>query len=265
MITVYPTGDALIEANRDDLDTNPYLSIFFYLDAPALKQTDSTNFALKAEKKGKVLLSAKVEPYSTLLFGEAEAAEELVDFWEANGYRIGSLLGSETLCDTFVEIYRTKYGISYYEALAMDFMECSTVTEPSAQDVEIPTEDDCAEIVECMQGFVRDCNLNDPVNPEHIRASLADYRILRKDGTIAVIAKIVPATPKALKLTSVYTRPEYRGLGLARQVVNAAKNEILSRGMIATLNVDKRNPVTNHLYRALGFVPVFSQGEYRRQ
>ena len=47
-------------------------------------------------------------------------------------------------------------------------------------------------------------------------------------------------------------------------MVNTIKNEILTAGKTAALNVDRRNPVTNHLYRALGFEPVFAQGEYRR-
>ena len=37
---------------------------------------------------------------------------------------------------------------------------------------------------------------------------------------------------------------------------NTIKNEILTAGKTAALNVDRRNPVTNHLYRALGFEPV---------
>ena len=51
---------------------------------------------------------------------------------------------------------------------------------------------------------------------------------------------------------------------VTRKVVNTIKNEILTAGKTAALNVDRRNPVTNHLYRALGFEPVFAQGEYRR-
>ena len=86
-----------------------------------------------------------------------------------------------------------------------------------------------------------------------------------EDGKIVSMAEISAATPDAMKIAAVYTRPAYRGKGLARLVVNTAKNETLAQGKIATLNVDKKNPITNHLYRSLGFKPVFSQGEYRRK
>ena len=147
----------------------------------------------------------------------------------------------------------------------MDFMEAREVTEPSCPNVEIPTEADLEELVECKTCFVKDCGLNDPVSLERTRQRLGEYRILRRDGKIVSMAGISAATPNAMKIAAVYTRPAYRGKGLARLVVNTAKNEILAQGKIATLNVDKKNPITNHLYRSLGFKPVFSQGEYRRK
>lgn len=61
----------------------------------------------------------------------------------------------------------------------------------------------------------------------------------------------------------MYTRDAYRGKGYARKVVNTLKNEILSAGRRAVLNVDRNNPISYHLYASLGFRRVFSQGEYR--
>ena len=54
-------------------------------------------------------------------------------------------------------------------------------------------------------------------------------------------------------------------MGYARKLVNYAKNEIIAQGKIATLNVDKKNPISNHLYSSLGFKKVFSQGIYKQK
>ena len=78
------------------------------------------------------------------------------------------------------------------------------------------------------------------------------------------MARIAPATQDDLRLVLVYTRDEYRGRGYARKGVNSAKNEILAAGKRVTLNVDRKNPISNHLYSSLGFKRVFSQGEYRK-
>ena len=216
-------------------------------------------------REGERLLAMKLSPYSLLLFGSGALAEELFAYLLSNGYEIGSLLGGEALCDQVIAMLESRFGIRYREALAMDFMEAREVTEGSCADVEIPTEADLEELVECKTCFVKDCGLNDPVSLERTRQQLGEYRILRRDGKIVSMAGISAATPDAMKIAAVYTRPAYRGKGLARLVVNTAKNEILAQGKIATLNVDKKNPITNHLYRSLGFEPVFSQGEYRRE
>ena len=265
MITVYPNGTACVEENRGLLATNPYQSMFFSLDAPQIKQSTRQNYAIAAVSGEERLLSMKLSPYSLLLFGSADLAEELFEYLLSNDYEIGSLLGGEPLCDEVIKILQSRFGIRYREALAMDFMEAREMTEPSCADVEIPTEADLEELVECKTCFVKDCGLNDPVSVERTRQRLGEYRVLRRDGKIVSMAGISTATDNSMKIAAVYTRPEYRGRGLARLVVNTAKNEILAQGKIATLNVDKKNPITNHLYRSLGFRPVFSQGEYRRE
>lgn len=264
MIHVYSNGTALVEENQAMLATNPYQSMYFSLDAPQIRESDKRNYAIMVEGEGERLLAMKLSPYSLLLFGNGELAEELFDYLISNGYEIGSLLGGEPLCDRVAEMLQSRFGLRYQEALAMDFMETRDVTAPSCPDVEIPTEADLEELVECKTCFVKDCGLNDPVSVERTRQRLREYRILRRDGKIVSMAGISVATPNAMKIAAVYTRPEYRGKGMARLVVNTAKNEILGQGKLATLNVDKKNPITNHLYRSLGFEPVFSQGEYRQ-
>ena len=264
MIHVYPNGTAMVEDNRAMLATNPYQSMICSLDAPQIRESTKENYGIVAEREGQRLLAMKLSPYSLLLFGNGALAGELFDYLLSNGYEIGSLLGGEQLCDQVIGMLQSRFGIRYQEALAMDFMEAREVTEPSCPNVEIPTEADLQELVECKTCFVKDCGLNDPVSLERTRQRLREYRILRRDGKIVSMAGISVATPNAMKIAAVYTRPAYRGQGLARLVVNTAKNEILAQGKIATLNVDKKNPITNHLYRSLGFEPVFSQGEYRR-
>ena len=146
----------------------------------------------------------------------------------------------------------------------MDFMEATEVTEPSSPEVAAAAEQDLDEIFACLERFVADCGLLDRPDREHTRETIGAFRVIRENGRIVSMAKLSPSTGADVKLTAVYTRDEARGKGYARKVVNAAKNEILSMGKIATLNVDQRNPVSNHLYASLGFRRVFSQGEYRR-
>ena len=262
MIVSYQNGTELLRDNQTFLQTNPYLSTFFTLDAPLLKQTDQINYALRCKQGEKQLLALKVEPYN-LLLGEEACVRELLRFLFDGGYEIKNYLCASELGHVLMQEMQS-YGRRYEESLAMDFMEARSITEPSAPEVETAREDDLDEIFDCAQRFVSDCGLLDKPEKEPFRKILDSIRVVRADGKIVSMARIAPATGDDLRLVLVYTRNEYRGKGYARKVVNSAKNEILASGKRATLNVDRRNPISYHLYLSLGFERMFSQGEFRR-
>jgi len=264
MITVYQNGNECIEQNRKLLDENPYLSAFFLIDGAEIHQVSQTNFVLKVQQGDKVLLAMRVEPYDMLVYGDTECAKELTEYLIREEYHFPGFLCDTVLGESMCHALR-QHQQSYYEALAMDFMEADRVTEPSSPLVEPAVEQDVEDIFACMQHFVTDCGLQDEVTIEPIRNSIGHYRVLRENGVIASVAKIAASTDASLRISCVYSKNAYRGKGFARLVVNSTKNEILAQGKKATLTVDRHNPVTNHLYRALGFKPLFAQGEYRRQ
>lgn len=263
MIVSYSNGTDFLQANQALLQDNPYLSTFFTLDAPLLKQADTINYALRCEQGEKRLLALKVEPYNLLLLGDEACVPELLQFLFDGGCELKNYL-CESELGYVMQRELEPYGRRYEEALAMDFMEARTVTEPSAPEVETAGKGDLDEIFACAQRFVADCGLLDKPEKEPFRKVLDSFRILRADGKIVSMARIAPATQDDLRLVLVYTRDEYRGRGYARKVVNSAKNEILAAGKRVTLNVDRKNPVSYHLYRSLGFERMFSQGEFRR-
>lgn len=263
MIVSYQTGAEFLQDNQVFLQTNPYLSTFFTLDAPLLKQADRINYALCCEQGEKRLLALKVEPYNLLLLGKEACVPELLRFLFDGGYEIKNYLCASELGYVLMRELEA-YGRRYEESLAMDFMEARSVTEPSAPEVETAQEGDLDEIFDCAQRFVSDCGLLDKPEKEPFRRILDSIRVIRADGKIVSMARIAPATQDDLRLVLVYTRDEYRGKGYARKVVNSAKNEILASGKRATLNVDRKNPVSYHLYQSLGFERMFSQGEFRR-
>ena len=264
MITLYENGQAFLDANRDYLNTKPYASVFFFADAPLLTHSDRINYAMKITQGEKALLALKTEPYNLLLFGAPECVPELAACLFGNGYDIKNFHGEERVGDRMAKILWDQYGLIYTEALAMDFLEAREVTEPSSEEVETAGPEDLDEICACMERFIIDCGLLDKVNRERTEATITAFRVLRRDGRIVSMAKGVPSEGSDIRITDVYTRNEYRGQGLARKVVNTLKNEILAEGKLATLNVDKKNPISYHIYQELGFKRKFSQGEYRR-
>lgn len=264
MIHVYKSGNALVQENRAFLETNPYQTTYFRLNAPMLTAVDKRNYAVMARSCRETLLTMKVEPYGTLLFGSEKLVPELISFLAEGGYEFRQMLGSEAVCGKAAEVFQREYGIVFEESLAMDFMEATEKTEPSCPEVEIPGKEDVDEILECCRRFAAECDVVTHSDRQGILSKLDSFRVFRQDGKILSMAFFAPATDTAMKINRVYTRPEARGRGFARKVVNTVKNEILSRGKAAVLNVDRKNPISNHLYIALGFRKIFSHGEYRR-
>lgn len=97
MIVSYQTGMEFLQDNQEYLQTNPYLSTFFTLDAPLLKQADKINYALRCEQGDKRLLALKIEPYNLLLFGEEACVPELLRFLFDGGYEIKNYLCASEL------------------------------------------------------------------------------------------------------------------------------------------------------------------------
>lgn len=263
-ITEYSDGTEFLSVNRALLDTNPYLSSFFILDAPLLTHTDPAHYAVRCQVGAHTLLALKVAPYDLLLFGDPACVPELFSHLAAREFDFSNILCATEVGDCLTEFLSRHCGFRYEEGLAMDFMEARRVTEPSDPLVTSAAPEDLDEICVCLERFTEDCGLLDQPDRAQTLASISDFRVLRVGGTIAAMAKVTPCTAHAEKIAYVYTKNEHRGNGYARRVVNTLKNEILASGRIATLNVDRHNPVTNHLYTSLGFSRVFSQGEYRR-
>ena len=265
MIKEYASGDELYREHLDFLNTNKYLSAFFRMDAPLLKKTDRANYAFACIAGGGTLLALKVEPYSLLFFGDTVCVPEAVGYLVEKGYEMPRYLCTCDVGDRVTEELKNTYGRDYYQALGMDFMEAVAVTEPSSEEVVAATPADLDEICECLERFVSDCGLLDKVSREKTAETISCFRVIKRDGKIVSMAKLCPSTDEDTRIACVYTRNEYRGQGYARMVANAVKNEILSQGKKATLNVDQKNPISNHIYESIGFVKLFSQGEYREK
>ena len=261
MVKEYANGNDFYEENKDILLSDKYNEPFFRLDSPLLLYAGKEEYALKVTDGESCLLALCVEPYSILLQGDKSLAGDFVNYVTANGYRIKNYLCSIELGEELVSYFRNE-GYRFKLGLGMDFMEADQKTCVKDGPIEHPTKDDVDELYEMTTCFISDCGLGDVARKERIRETLQDYRILRRDGVIASFAKLHEWTDRDTKISTVYTRDEYRNRGCARAVVGSVLNEIVDSGRTAVLNVDRKNPVSYHLYTSMGFRRIFSQGVF---
>ena len=260
MIKLYNNGAEFISENGQLLNLNKYMSTFFFMDAPLLKETNKSNYAIKAEESSRQLLAMKVEPYNLMLYGDKDLLPELLQFISRNGYVMEGVMCPSDIGEYLVDISNNVIGKEYVKSIGMDFMETTKYTEPSSDEVTVPSHDNLDQLYGFYVNFIRDCGLTDKPDRERLEKHLSSFRIVKADGEPVSMAAFSVNTDSSYRITHVYTKPEYRGKGYARKVVNSLKNEILAMGKTATLNVDQANPVSYHLYSSLGFEKVFSQG-----
>ena len=256
MIKVYDDGASFVEENESFLDLNKYLAIFFYLDAKILNNVDKNNYAIKAEDNDKKILGIRVEPYNLCLYGDFECANLLMNYLKDNNYYTDGILCPTTIGDKL---------IGYDKIIGMDFMEAKEKTMENSQRVLKACKNDVDVIFELSKEFFIECGLPDVPDKEKILYDISNFRIIRENGKIVAMASYTKDTKKSFRITHVYTRPECRGKGYAKEIVNFIKNEILAIDFIPTLNVDQKNPISYHIYESLGFKKIFSQGMYRKK
>ena len=260
-IKVYENGKEFIEDNDSFLRLNPYMSTFFYLDSGLLTESTEKNYAVKIENDKSRLIGIKVEPYNLLLYGDSKQVFKLLEFLDDFNYEYDGILCPTEIGD---EIIRVSSGSNkeYYLSIGMDFMECDTYYEPSSPAVISARMSDLDEIFELTKKMFKECRLTDIPVKDKIKSRIDSFRVIKENGKIISMAGMSKGTDNSYRITHVYTRVECRGMGYAEKVVNTIKNEILDMGYIATLNVDMSNPISNHIYKKIGFKKVFSQGIY---
>jgi predicted GNAT family acetyltransferase len=262
MIKVYLDGDSFILENKEFLDLNKYMSSLIYLDADAMIETNKTNYIIKSEINNKKLIGIKLEPFNLLLYGDRDCLDELLKFINENEYELKGVMCPTILGDSLIPISKDILNKEYTLVIGMDFMEANEYTMESSSLVSSAALNDLEEIYNMTLRFIKDCGLNDVPNKDKMALNIKNYRIIKINDEIRAMAAYSKDTDSSYRITHVYTKDEYRGNGYAKLIVNNLKNEILSLGKIATLNVDQKNPISNHIYKSIGFKRVFSQGIY---
>jgi predicted GNAT family acetyltransferase len=80
---------------------------------------------------------------------------------------------------------------------------------------------------------------------------------LWEDGDVVSLAGTGGRTPNGIRIGPVYTPPDARRRGYASALVAAVSQEALDAGCrFCFLFTDQANPTANHIYQAIGYVPV---------
>jgi predicted GNAT family acetyltransferase len=87
---------------------------------------------------------------------------------------------------------------------------------------------------------------------------------LWEDGKVVSLAAVGGPTPNGIRIGPVYTPPEARRRGYASALVAAVSQAQLDAGRrFCFLFTDQANATSNHIYQAIGYVPIRDVDVYR--
>lgn len=84
------------------------------------------------------------------------------------------------------------------------------------------------------------------------------------EGQVVTQAVAQGPTPNGIRISYVYTPPEFRRRGYATACVGALSQLLLDQGLrMLFLFTDLANPTSNHIYQQIGYRPVCDMASYR--
>jgi hypothetical protein len=228
------------------------------------------------ESDGAVLAAAvRTPPHNLVLShrGSLGALDLLARDIHESGQALSGAIGPTTVSQAFAERWHSLTGQASRRGMALRIYQLTAVspvegvsgnTRPATEaDRDLLEEWGAAFQVEALgetdrEGIARSVE----------RYLRADPRVggvyVWEDGRPVSMASYGGPTPNGIRVGWVYTPPEHRRRGYASGCVAALSRHLLDAGRkFCFLYTNLANPTSNHIYQAIGYVPVRDVDEYR--
>lgn len=197
------------------------------------------------------------------------AAKELARHMRRENIGLAGVTARKDLADAFIEAY----GGTFTLRGSMDILVLREAVPPGAVPgaVRKTTAADLDLVVRWLQGFYMDIfgEARDPAEickAQGERVNNGQYYLFETpQGQAVSMAAVFRDLPHGSCISGVYTPPEHRGKGYCQNTVAAICQEKLAAGKgYCTLFVNKKNPISNRVYKKIGFTVQEGCCEYHR-
>ena len=267
MIKVYSEGVEFIKDNLNVLEEYPVELNLFKVNALYMGKCNELNYCFKVYQDYKYLLIVAMDPWNIKLFGDESLLEECVDFIVERDLKFSRLLCSSNIGTKFLDLLQRKKNISYSINFNMTILHCPKINNYSCEKIEKANENDVDVLAKYLYDFQQEALRRNEQTIEELKGvvlgKINNTYIIRKNNKIVSMAMIVRMDEKSACISEVYTIKEYRGQGLCFKLVSYVTDIIIKSGKIAYLFVDNNNPISNKVYRKIGYVDLIDQVEYQ--
>lgn len=227
---------------------------------------DTTTLSLVAERGGEIAgVASWSKGFNVIisLMTDDDAIDALVAALGERYENLPGVIGPNPFARQFAEAWCRAHGVSFVIDMNECVYECDRVIFPERMNgsARFGNELDAKWLPEWMKRFHDD--LGDPtLDPERIlrtRLTPPGGLVIWLDeaGTAVSLAGFANPTPNGIRIGPVYTADEYRNRGYAAAITATATQYLLDAGRrFVFLFTDLDNPVSNHVYKKIGYRPV---------
>ncbi|MCL2213706.1 MAG: GNAT family N-acetyltransferase [Treponema sp.] len=227
-------------------------------------------FMATVSDKEEILLTAiMTPPYNLTLFAKDNKLNDgavtcLIKGIAQTGNKIPGVMTENTLAEYFAGAYAKANNVQYKIKTKMRIHELVSVNPdiPKTGTLRLARESDMPFLPYWLESFNFDCFgevLNINPDPEHYRYHIKGQTlyILEENGIPVAMAQKSREMQTVCGVSYVYTPPYFRGKGYATSCVAAVSRLILEKGFTkCVLYTDLANPVSNSIYKKIGYNPI---------
>ncbi len=248
---------------RDEAENNLALGIAETLDGNPRYYGDTPPYFATVVEGGRTVGAVlRTPPHNLLLTRIPEAALGPVgeDVEAAGMAPLPGVIGPVETAAAFARVWCGSRGLKYGVKMAERVHSLDRIDPPppAPGGMRAAREGDAGLLAEWWKAFMEEAAVDDhiPDVRRHVETRLGRIFVWDDGGPVSMAAWCRP-TRTAASIAPVYTPPGFRGRGYASNCVAALSAQLLAGGRrFICIFTDLANPVSNSIYRKVGFRPV---------
>jgi len=257
MIIKYKSGKDFFQDNIDILLSDEIKYSLTIHNAKVLYdfKMNSDNYAIKVSTDNHVLLAIRSYPHPLVITGSPYCIGELCKALDKYRMVFAGIIGSPQITEAFINQYCKKHRTQFKVRLALNQMIfagkgklCDNIAFCSKEDIPVVTDFIIAFYQECFGEKIDNCDAKEKAD-NFIGKTLGYYI----SSELAAVVKMGRETARYVNISFVYTKPKYRSRGYMQALMLHICKLIQDNNKTPILYVDIANPVSNHIYKKIGF------------
>ena len=230
-------------------------------------------FATVKQNDDLLVAAIMTPPHNLIVYSDTGACVEVFEPLTADllakGLPVPGVIGRTVVVSAFAKAWEEVTGKLVIQGMRQRIYRLTEVNQPQlpSGSFRAATKDDLTLLAQWTLAFHHEAVPNNPLSDvqEATRRRIAHKEIFvwENAGLVSVAAKSRPTT-NGVSVNLVYTSPEYRGRGYATACVASLSRYLLDSGFsFCTLFADLANPISNHVYKKIGYRPICNFAEWR--